>query len=230
MRILLQGVVGSTAYGLNGPHSDIDRLGVFAYDTVRTFALTPPEESKVSTNPDVALHEAAKFARLALANNPSVTELLYLEQYEVRTPLGASLTAIRDAFLSAPKVRKAYLGYASSQFKRLLQRGDGSFSSDTRKRTAKHARHLMRLVDQGYELYTTGTVTVRLAEPQKYLDFGEQVAAEPAVAAAFMAHAEERFAAARTVLPDEPRTPVVQAWVNRVRAAHYIAPREPADA
>jgi hypothetical protein len=28
--VLLQGIVGSTAYGLAGPHSDVDRLGVYA--------------------------------------------------------------------------------------------------------------------------------------------------------------------------------------------------------
>ena len=61
----------------------------------------------------------------------------------------------------------AYLGYAQQQFQRLDRRGDGSFSSDTRKRTAKHARHLMRLCRQGYELYTTGRLDVREAARQR---------------------------------------------------------------
>ena len=35
------------------------------------------------------------------------------------------------------------------QFRKLVSRGDGSFSADTRKRTAKHARHLARLCTRG---------------------------------------------------------------------------------
>jgi len=227
MRILLQGVVGSTAYGLAGPDSDIDRLGVFAYETRRLFDLTPPKESRVTTKPDVSLHEAAKYCRLALAGNPTVTELMFLEEYEVRGPLGADLVAIRDAFLSAKRTRDAYLGYATQQFKKLLSRGDGSFDSDIpARRAAKHARHVARLCHQGYELYTTGELHIRLENPQWYLDFGRRVAADPQVAVPFMAEVESRFNSAKTVLPDEPNTAIVQAWLNRVRAAHYIEPRE----
>lgn len=229
MRVLLQGIVGSTAYGMAGPDSDIDQYGVFAYDTARLFELTPPPQSHVSKSPDIQLHEAGKYVRLALSGNPTVTELMYLEQYEQLAPLGAELIGIRHAFLCGPRVRGAYFGYATQQFRKLLSRGDGSFSSDTRKRTAKHARHLKRLVEQGYELYTTGTLTVRLAEPETFLRFGEQVAEDSAAAVTFMAHAEEKFAAARTVLPEEPDEAPVQDWINRVRAAYYT-PAEPADA
>ncbi len=217
MHILLQGVVGSTAYGLAGPDSDIDRLGVFAWDTYRHFGLTPPPESHVTTRPDSTLHEAAKAAKLILAGNPTAAEILWLESYEIRTPLGAEMIAIRDAFLCAKRTKDAYLGYATQQFRKLLARADGSFSSDIPpRRAAKHARHLMRLVDQGYELYTSGHLPVRLPDPQRYLDFGEAVAADPQVAVPFMAAAEERFARARTVLPDEPRVGVVQPGARRL--------------
>jgi len=226
MHILLEGVVGSTAYGLAGPDSDIDRLGVFAWDTYRMFALNQPRESMVTTKPDSTLHECAKAARLMLGSNPTVLELLYLDEYLIRKPLGAELIVIRDAFLSAKRVRDAYLGYATQQFRKLLSRGDGSFDSDIpARRAAKHARHLARLCHQGLELYTTGDLTIRLANPQWYLDFGEKVAADPQIAAPFMADIEARFDAAKTVLPDEPRDGIVQGWLNRVRAAYYIAPK-----
>lgn len=42
--VLLSGVVGSTAYGLAGPHSDVDRLGVFAVATAALHGLHPPAE------------------------------------------------------------------------------------------------------------------------------------------------------------------------------------------
>lgn len=228
MHILLAGVVGSTAYGLNGPDSDVDRLGVFAWDTVRHFNLTPPPDSHVTTKPDVTYHEAAKACRLMLGCNPTAMEVLWLDRlgYEAKTPLGDELIGIRRAFLSAKRVHDAYLGYATQQFRKLLARG-GTFDSDIpARRTAKHARHLMRLVDQGYELYTAGNLRIRLDDPQRYLDFGEQVAADPQTAVPFMAAAEDRFNRATTALQDEPRAGVVQSWLNRVRAEYYIAPKE----
>lgn len=222
MRILLAGVVGSTAYGLAGPDSDVDRLGIFTWPTARFMGLTAPNDSIVTTKPDVTYHEAAKACRLMLSCNPTVTELLWLENYDVKAhQLGDELLALRSAFLSAKRVRDAYLGYATAQFRKLLNRGDGTFSSDTRKRTAKHARHLKRLVDQGFELYTTGRLTIRLLNPQTYFDFGEQVAADPQAAVPFMATAEEAFNRARTALPDNPQSGAVEAWVRSVRRAHY---------
>lgn len=226
MHILLQGVVGSTAYGLAGPSSDVDRLGVFAWDTYRLFSLTPPRESMVTTCPDSTLHEAAKAVKLILGGNPTAAEVLWLDEYEIKKPLGDELVALRECFLCAKRTRDAYLGYATQQFRKLLSRGDGTFSADTRKRTAKHARHLMRLVDQGYELYTTGRLRIRVEDPQRYLDFGERVAADPALATPFMAAAEQKFDHASTVLPDEPRTGPIQGWLNRVRAEYYISPKD----
>jgi len=228
MRILLAGVVGSTAYGLAGPDSDIDRLGVFTWPTTRYMGLTPPTDSIVTTKPDVTYHEAAKACRLILGGNPTATELLWLETWEIKTPLGDELVGLRSAFLSAKRTRDAYLGYATQQFRKLLSRDGKSFGSDIpERRTAKHARHLMRLCDQGYELYTTGRLRIRLTDPQRYLDFGEQVAADPQSVIPFMAAAEQRFNDAKTVLPDEPQTSVVEGWLHRVRRAYYESDGEP---
>jgi hypothetical protein len=223
VHLLLAGVVGSTAYGLAGPGSDIDRLGVFAAPTTAWHGLTPPTESVVSAKPDATYHEARKFAQLALAGNPTVSELMWLGSYETSTPLGEELVGIRTAFLSAPRTRDAYLGYATQQFKRLEGRGDGSFSADTRKRIAKHARHLRRLCHQGFGLYATGVLQIRLANPRECLDFGERVAGGDLDAARQMlAHYEHLFDTTPTVLPAEPDAATVEAWLLRVRAAFYV--------
>jgi uncharacterized protein len=221
--VLLSGIVGSTAYGLAGPDSDVDRLGMFAAPTLALVGLSSPSESHVTTSPDVTLHEAGKAARLILNGNPTASELLWLpdDLYETRTPLGDEAIGIRTAFLSAKRVRNAYMGYADQQFKKLLSRDDGTFSSDTRKRTAKHARHLMRLVNQGYELYTTGGIEIRLPDPERYRAFGESIAVDPEAARPFMAEAEHRFDTARSALPDEPDRAAVEAWLLRVRRAYW---------
>ncbi|MFD5252351.1 DNA polymerase beta superfamily protein [Streptomyces bobili] len=221
--ILLSGVVGSTAYGLAHAGSDVDRLGLFAAPTEELHGLHPPQESHVSTAPDRTLHEAAKWCRLALGGNPTVTELVWLpdELYEVRTPLGDELIDIRTTFLSARRVRDAYLGYATQQFRRLLGRGDGSFSADTRKRTAKHARHLKRLCGQGYELYTTGKLTIRVDDPESFHRFGEQVADDPETALPLLRRYETAFEEARSVLPEQPDERAADAWLRKVRRNFY---------
>lgn len=225
MHVLLAGIVGSVAYGLSGPGSDVDRIGVFAAPTVAFHGLRPPRESIVTTDPDVTLHEAGKYCRLALSGNPTATELCWLPEdlYETRTDLGNRLIGIRSAFLSAPRVRAAYLGYASQQFRKLVARGDGSLSADTRRRTAKHARHLARLLHQGRVLYATGTLPIRLDDPAFFLTFGNRVAGGHLdEARALLDEAERDFDRIRTPLPDRPDEATVERWLLDVRAAHLI--------
>jgi hypothetical protein len=145
------------------------------------------------------------------------------ELYEVRTPLGDELIGIRTTLLSAKRVRDAYLGYATQQFKRLYDRGDSSLSADTRKRTAKHARHLRRLCHQGFELYATGRVSIRVENPEEYHRFGEQVAADAMAALPLLKRYEAAFDETRSALPEQPDEAPVEAWLRRVRA-HYYTP------
>jgi uncharacterized protein len=219
--VLLSGVVGSTAYGLAGPDSDVDRLGVFAYPTLDLLGLAARRDTIDSHDPDVAMHEAAKYVRLALACNPTVLELMFLPQYETVNPLGVELINIRSWFLSAKRVRNAYLGYATQQFRRLEQRG-GSFDSDIpERRVAKHARHLKRLCHQGFQLYTTGELPIKLENPQDYHAFGEAVAAgDIGLARQMIAEYEALFDVAPSMLPGEPDTAAAEAWLLRVRR-HY---------
>jgi uncharacterized protein len=162
--------------------------------------------------------------RLFLSGNPTATELLWLTDglYETRTVLGDELIAIRGSLLSARRIRNAYLGYATQQLKRVLTR-DGDEGREAPRKAAKHARHLMRLVNQGFELYTTGGLTIRLPDPERYRSFGEQVAEDAKAAAPFLAEAEVRFREAKSALPDEPDTAPAEAWLLRVRKQFWDA-------
>lgn len=83
--VLLSGIVGSVAYGLDTEDSDIGRLGVFAAPTERLLGLHPPKPSIVSSKPDATFHEAGKFAALALKVNPTITELMWLPRICLRS-------------------------------------------------------------------------------------------------------------------------------------------------
>lgn len=222
--VLLSGVVGSTAYGLAVEGSDVDRLGMFAAPTKDLLSLSGyGQESVVTVAPDSVFHEARKYLWLVINGNPTAMELLWLESYETITPLGAALVGLRTKLLSRQRVRDAYLGYAAGQFRKLEVRGDGSFSSDTRKRTAKHARHLMRLCLQGYELYSTGELHLRLSDPAAVTGFGEAVAAgDLDVARQLMTTYEQDFDRATSVLPEHPDAVAAGAWLLDVRRQYLV--------
>lgn len=228
MHILLSGVVGSTAYGLAGPESDVDRLGVYAAPTVAFHGLHPPlgkAATVVEHEPgDATFHEAGKLAALLSRGNPTVTELLWLDAYEVETELGRELVGIRSAFLSAKRIRDAYFGYATAQFRRLLD--TGQFQSKMRKRASKHGRHLLRLLNQGLELYSTGHLTIRVTDPDWYITNGELIADNPEHARRFLHEAETKFDAATSPLPERPDEATVERWLLRVRAAFYTPGEE----
>ena len=124
-QLLLLGVTGSTAYGLNHADSDIDRLGLYRVDIgkVLGFGFNFNDASREWTEPDdVQLHEIAKFLHLVMNGNPTVTELLFLDDYEYLDPALESLIENRTKLLSGHKVRNAYVGYAVAQAKRLQNR------------------------------------------------------------------------------------------------------------
>lgn len=225
MNVLIKGVVGSTAYGLDHEGSDRDYMGVFAAPMREILGLDKVVESVVTKDPDTTMHEAKKFVTLCLNGNPSVSELLWLDMYEHMTNEGMELVNLRRSFLSAKRVRDSYLGYATSQFERLKNRGDGSFSADTRKRTEKHARHLVRLVEQGYHLYRSGELIVNLRsnaseiEPEWVFAMGRKIAKNPLWAHEYMRRAEVRFDSAKAAVPDRPDRDAVEKWLIRMRRA-----------
>jgi predicted nucleotidyltransferase len=170
MTLLLEGVLGSTAYGLAHEDSDIDLLGIFVAPTLDIAGLGwhGDKESRVRTDPDVTHHEVGKYLRLALKCNPTAMELLWLDawtQYDITW--ADPLVGLREDVLSHSAVTNAYLGYARSQIGR-MHRDDA--------RGAKHARHCLRLTEQAEGLLTDGRLNLRVADPQRYWDLSEMPA------------------------------------------------------
>ena len=161
---VLEGVVGSQAYGLAGPGSDVDKLGVFVAPLDDLLSMQPLKETLVRNDPDLCYHELRKFMNLAAKANPTVLELLYLNDYTIASDdVGKKLVEHRDLFISQ-RIRKTYGGYALQQVKRLERRGDGSFKSKLRKRKAKHQRHIARLVIQCQFALEHGYIRVHLKD------------------------------------------------------------------
>lgn len=167
MHTILQGTVGSHAFGLNHEASDIDTAGVYIAPVLDILGkgLTSSEETKVASSPlpDSTHHEIAKMARLAMKGNPSALEMLCLDAYDIKTPEGEELLSIVPQMLGWEPVTKSYVGYVTAQLKRLA-------TTETIVRPdkfKKHARHIWRLCTQGKELVETGVLRVRLTEDEK---------------------------------------------------------------
>lgn len=226
--VLLEGVVGSTAYGLSGPTSDIDYAGIYVEPTRNLLGLHPPprQTRQGRDGADATYHELGKAMRLMLSGNPTATELLWLDSYTAETDFGRELVALRGCFLSADRVREAFFGYATSQFRRLA----GPHPQSSPARRAKHARHIMRLLWQGYELYTTGRLPIRVTDPDRYHAFGAAVAADPEAAAArrLLTDYEYRFASAVTALSPVPDEAPLEDFLYRVRRASLDSPEDAA--
>lgn len=181
--IILEGVVGSTLYGLDTEDSDIDKAGIFIYPTKKILSLSPGKETFTkqedfpdSKDGDFVYHELGKFFKLAIKGNPSVLELLYLPQYTTLNYYGWTLVHNRQLFLSSVHIKNAYGGYAIQQVTKLRKReaeGREGFGPKTKNRYAKHARHLFRLLQQGSELLTTGTLTFPVTNREELFSIGE---------------------------------------------------------
>lgn len=80
----------------------------------------------------------------------------------------------------------------------------------------------MRLLWQGYELYTTGMLPIRVPDPAPYFEFGRQIVGDPEAKAArtLIIQYELKFDAARTVLPDQPDERPLEDFLQRVRKAN----------
>ncbi|MGB3329333.1 MAG: nucleotidyltransferase domain-containing protein [Thermomicrobiales bacterium] len=211
--VLLAGVVGSRAYGMATPESDEDRLGVVLLPTQALIGLDAPKDTWASTSPDVTMHELGKFLRLALKANPTILDLLWLDEYDVRHPAGDVLVERRADYLSTDAVRRAFGGYAMDQARALQRRGDPR-SPESRKRIAKHARHCFRALRQGEELLRTGTMSLRVPNRDELFALGDSPVDE--IVARFH-EAFAQFSRTPSILPETADRAAVNALVLDLR-------------
>jgi len=155
---------GSYGYGLNTPESDEDFRGFFfpKHAHVLGFLSGPETIQKMEGGLDFTLWEVRKTFSLAAQANPNVLEVLFTEASDhiYVTPLAKEILKERNLFLSR-KIAKTYLGYASSNYKRVIT-GPSEFDYD-----GKDAMHMVRLLHTGYNALLTGKLQVKQNEEQR---------------------------------------------------------------
>jgi hypothetical protein len=229
MKIILRGVVGSQAYGLATPQSDVDMKGVYVANFMKVIGLDAAkaiDNSYSFHDPDREFHEIAKYMKLALKCNPTILEMLFLQDYPVLTLEGEELVASRTSFLSEPAIRGSYGAYAKAQADRLVRRneeGKEGFSSDTKARTEKHGRHCMRLLIQGAQLLRTGEMNVDVSADREFLfDMGKLAAENPSAFHTHYQRAADKFDAIQSSLPSKPDRELADKLLQKIRIMSFI--------
>jgi uncharacterized protein len=172
---------------------------------------------------DVVIYSARKWARLALAGNPTVLLVLFVPDEEVvfRNQVGAELVGNAHRFVSRLAAAR-FLGYLHSQ-QAAMTGGRGAHTNRPELVAAhgydtKHAMHALRLGLQGIELLTTGRITLPVPEPHRsYLRSIRRGEVPLADVIDAVAAAESRLARLRddSSAPAEPDRRWVDDWLHR---------------
>jgi uncharacterized protein len=206
-------VVGSRAYGLAGPDSDVDRRGVFLAPATAFWRLDPAPTHRDGPRPEELHWELARCLSLGLSANPTVLEVLWSPVVEVVTDVGRGLLDVRPALLSR-RVAETYGRYAADQFAKL---------SAARARTGavrwKQAMHMLRLLMAGAHVLRTGSVLVDVSAHRDELLAVRRggVAWAEVAARADALRLDLDAALAETVLPASPDRAVVEDFLVDVR-------------
>jgi len=213
-KTILQAVTGSHAYGLNHAASDIDKMSIFVAPTVEVAGLhwASKNESFSDAGPtgdDNTAHEIGKYLRLVLKSNPTLLELMFLENYEILDDTGKGLVALRDKVLYTDGVRGAYHGYAKAQVERVKR--------EYPDHKPKMARHAVRIATQGVELLSTGTTNVKVSNPDWYFSLDTMPFGHLCNIMDMYVVMLDKIP---SVLPDKPDTRAVAEFLKDVRRSY----------
>jgi hypothetical protein len=158
--LIFQTVSGSRLYGIHGPDSDTDMMGVCIEPPSRVVGFNQFEQH-VSKELNGTIYGLRKFCNLLLKGNPTINELLWAPApyWYTNHPLMNELRGFR-VLLVNHQMATAYLGYLRAQKERLIgERGQkdvnrpelvAKYGYDT-----KYAAHAVRLGLMGQELLKT---------------------------------------------------------------------------
>lgn len=139
--IILLGLGGSHAYGMDIETSDLDIRGV-ATNSKRNILTGHDFEQVVEVNTDTTIYSFDKIIDLLCSCNPNVIEMLGLksEHYLYLSPEGRALVDNRKMFLSKRAIH-AFGGYANSQLRRMENKAARNVSQ------AKMEENILRSID-----------------------------------------------------------------------------------
>lgn len=126
--IVLLGLGGSHAYGINNENSDLDIRGI-ATNSKRNILIGQDFKQVVEVDTDTTVYSFDKIIKLLCTCNPNTIEILGLkpEHYLYLSPIGEQILANKRMFLSQIAAH-SFGGYANTQLRRLENKSARSTS------------------------------------------------------------------------------------------------------
>lgn len=148
-------------------------LGVRTYRDDYVWRTQPEGARSGNGDVDLVLYSLRKYLRLAIKGNPTVVLPLFAptDSLVVVTALGEELRSLRSSLLSRQAVER-FLGYMHAQHERML--GQSKRNVPNRPELiarfgwdVKYGSHALRLAYQGFEIASTGTLSIPLQDRER---------------------------------------------------------------
>jgi hypothetical protein len=119
-KIICEFLAGSHLYGTSTPESDVDLRGVFIPTKEYFYGFLSTTRNYQDKQNDIEYKEIREFMKLAISQNPTVIEYLFVppEKLQINTPEWQTVVENRNLFLSR-QCRRSFMGYAIAQIKRI---------------------------------------------------------------------------------------------------------------
>lgn len=241
---ILRSVVGSGVHGIAiAGTDDHDEMGVYIEPPEYLLGVERHRQDYIwRTQPegvrsrhgdtDLVLYSLRKYLRLAIKGNPTVMLPLFApaESIVVTTPLGEELRGLRASFLSQQAVER-FLGYMRSQHERML--GQSKRNVPNRPELieqygwdVKYGSHALRLAYQGFEIASTGHLTLPMPPVQRERVLAVKRGEVPRDEVSNeIAHLEVRVRdlldTGHTPLPETADYPTITAWAVHAQRRHW---------
>lgn len=234
---ILLGEYGSRAHGTGSEDSDTDLIGICVEPREYLLGLNQFEQLRTQTaepgarsgrgDVDRTVYSLRKWARLAVAGNPSILFALFLPDYDTLTAAGSLLLGYRDVFLSKAMAGR-FLGYMNAQRAVLtgergkrVQRPElvSRFLFDT-----KFAYHMLKLGIQGTQVLAEGRMTIPFADDDRQLLLDVRhgkYTLEETLELADTIEAQLKAAAAASPLTERPDMVAVNRLLIRLHEMHW---------
>jgi hypothetical protein len=239
---ILRSIVGSGVHGIAVQGTDDhDEMGVFVEPRDHVYGAKPALDQHVwrtrgegersrPGDTDLVIYSLRKYLRLATKGNPTALLPLFAPESDVLvlTEVGSSLRALRGAFVSQDAVRR-FLGYLRRQHAHMFAGGSGRpelverYGWDT-----KFGAHALRLALQGWELASTGRLTLPLPANERslVLSVKQGGVGRDEVSALIVDHSRRTAAlldSGRCTLPVTARIEDIERWSIRAHEHHWFA-------
>jgi len=160
--IILKALVGSRLHGLHNKNSDYDWKSIQVSplrDIISPFRKQKNKET-ISKSEDICNYELTHFAKLFADCNPTILEILWAKDFEIKYSLGEELISRKSCMLQKDKIFYSHRGYANDQ------RSKMSLNCPNENRTAKAIVACIRVMHQGISLLRTKDFNPEVIDPE----------------------------------------------------------------